>query len=94
LKIKHPRQTPFKIIAIVRDEEENSFEVNGNRVHLPEIPFVNQLFDTFCQRPLRPEDHHGMFGHHGFGPRGPHGFGHGRRSGKGCPFKNQSKMNE
>jgi hypothetical protein len=32
LKIKHPGQTPFKIMAIVRDEQENSFEVNGNRV--------------------------------------------------------------
>ena len=88
LKIKHPGQTPYKIIAIVRDDQENSFEVNGNRVHIPQIPFVNELFNTFCQRPQRPEGHHGRFGGH-------HGFGHGKgRSGNGCPYMNKKKNEE
>jgi hypothetical protein len=47
LKIKHPKQAPFKLLAVIQDDEQNSFEVNGQRVQLPQIPLVNQLFDVF-----------------------------------------------
>lgn len=87
LKIKRPSQAPYKLIAIIRDEEENSFEVNGQRVQLPQFPFVNQLFDAFCGRPERShEDRHGP---HGFG----RGFGFGR-SRHGCPFKKNYENEE
>jgi hypothetical protein len=48
LKIKTPKQAPYKIIAIINDEEQNSFEVNGHKVQVPQFPFVNQLFEAFC----------------------------------------------
>jgi len=47
LKIKHPKQAPHKIFTIIDDDQENSFEVNGHRVQLPQFPIVNQLFDAF-----------------------------------------------
>ncbi len=42
LKIRTPKQAPYKIIAIVNDEE-NSFEVNGSKVP---IPGLNQIIDA------------------------------------------------
>lgn len=58
---------------------------------MPQIPFVNQLFEAFCPRPERP--HEGRFGHHGFGNGFGHGFGFGRGR-HGCPFKKNCEKNE
>jgi hypothetical protein len=41
LKIKNPKQAPYKIIAIVNDDQ-NSFEINGQRANFPGL---NQLID-------------------------------------------------
>lgn len=55
LKIRHPKQTPLKIVAILNDEED-SLEFNGQRVPIPGLQQGINMAQQFFQN---LQNHHG-----------------------------------